>query len=212
MLTRGIALDEDRRTLEAEAAVKINRISLDLEGYLKDRDEELHRERETFELKLAQQRDRTSLDIEIRDAELKRLRESKAVEFAQIEKKAKMELGAAPTEMTQSHRNQLIDVENLMVSERKRATDQMEFDQGEARVMFDRAEKIKLNDLTNRKVFAGSNIARIREEVAAKVHASESEWQSLSGKWLAIAQKKVEVKKREDAEARASKRKRAGEK
>merc|ERR1711871_279184 len=208
---RGIALDGDRRTLEAEASVKINRVQIDLENYIKARDEELHRERDAFELKLAQQADRTALDIEIRHAELQRLRESKAVEFAQVEKQAKMELGAAPTEMTQSHRNQLLAIEELMVTEREKAEGQMAFDQGEARVMFDRAEKIKLNDLTNRKIFSGTNIARIRETVAKKVHSSELEWQQMSGKWLTIAQKKVEIKKKEDAEARKGKRARKGE-
>merc|ERR1711965_189236 len=210
MLTRGRALDEDRRTLEAEASVKINKITIDLEQYSEDRDEELHRERDAFELKLAQQADRMALDIEIRHAELQRLRESKAVEFAQVEKQAKMELGAAPTEMTQSHRNQLLAIEELMVTEREKAEGQMAFDQGEARVMFDRAEKIKINDLTNRKIFSGTNIARIREAVAKKVHASELEWQQMSGKWLTIAQKKVEIKKKEDAEARKGKRARKG--
>jgi hypothetical protein len=210
LLARGRALDDDRRTLEAEGAVKINKIESDLQQYVEDREDELHRERNAFELKLAQQADRTALDIEIRHAELQRLRESKAVEFAQIEKQAKMELGAAPTEMTQSHRTQLLDIEQLMVTERERAEGQMNFDQGEARVMFDRAEKIKLNDLTNRKIFAGTNTARIRETVAKKVHASELEWQKMSGKWLTIAQKKVEVKKKEDAEARKGKRARGG--
>jgi hypothetical protein len=210
LLARGRALDDDRRTLEAEAAVKINRINSDLEQYSTDRDAELHRERDAFELKLAQQADRTALDIEIRHAELQRLRESKAVEFAQIEKKAKMELGAAPTEMTQSHRNQLIDIETQMVTERERAEGQMAFDQGEARVMFDRAEKIKLNELTNRKIFAGNNTARIRETVAKKAHAAELEWQQISSKWLTIGQKKVEVKKKEDAEANKGKRARRG--
>merc|ERR1711871_615847 len=60
---RGIALDGDRRTLEAEASVKINRVQIDLENYIKARDEELHRERNAFELKLAQQVDRTELDM-----------------------------------------------------------------------------------------------------------------------------------------------------
>merc|ERR1711880_20172 len=153
LLQRGVALDDDRRTLEAEAAVKINRIQINLENYMKARDEELHRERNAFELKLAQQVDRTELDIEIRHAELQRLRESKAVEFAQIEKQAKMELGAAPTEMTQSHRNQLNAIDQQMVDEKDSALAKMNFDQSEARVMFDRAEKIKINDLTNRKIF-----------------------------------------------------------
>merc|ERR1719198_1443939 len=93
--------------------------------------------------------------------------------------------------MTQSHRNQLIDIETQMVTERERAEGQMAFDQGEARVMFDRAEKIKLIELTNRKIFAGNNTARIRETVAKKAHAAELEWQQMSSKWLTIGQRAV---------------------
>jgi len=212
LLQRGTALDDDRRTLEAEASVKINKITIDLDAYTAAREQELNRERDAFELKLAQQEDRTELDIEIRHAELQRLRETKAIEFAQVEKQAKMELGAAPTEMTQNHRNQLKDIDELMVSERDRATNQLKFDQGEARQMFDRAEKIKINDLTNRKIFAGTNIARIRDEVANKVKIAETEWQTISTKWLTVAQKKVQIKKKEDEEARKGKRLRAGEK
>merc|ERR1712146_850599 len=154
----------------------INRIQIDLENYMKARDEELHGERNAFELKLAQQVDRTDLDIEIRHAELQRLRESKAVEFAQIEKQ--------------------------MVDEKDSALAKMNFDQGEARIMFDRAEKIKINDLTNRKIFAGTNTARIRDEVALKVKTAEAEWQTLSSKWLAVATKKVQVKKKDSALAK----------
>ena len=35
-------------------------------------------------------------------------------------------------------------------------------------------KKIKINDLTNRKIFAGTNIARIRDEVANKVKIAET--------------------------------------
>ena len=37
LLKKGAALDDDRRTLEAEAAVKIHKIERDLEDHLADR-------------------------------------------------------------------------------------------------------------------------------------------------------------------------------
>ena len=49
----------------------------------------------------------------------------------------------------------------------------------QARVMFDRAEAIKLAEMERRKAMASENIARIRMEVAQKVRAAEAEWQVL---------------------------------
>jgi len=63
LLTKGAALEDDRRTLEAEAAVKVHKIERDLEGHLQDRQAELERERKLFNTKLAQQNDKILLDI-----------------------------------------------------------------------------------------------------------------------------------------------------
>ena len=41
-------------------------------------------------------------------------------EFAAVEKAAREELGAAPTDMIQSHRNQLIEIDDLVISEKIR--------------------------------------------------------------------------------------------
>lgn len=76
--------------------------------------------------------------------------------------------------------------------------------------MFDRAEKIKIAEMERRKAMASENIARIRQEVAQKVRASEAAWQVTAAKWLSVARRKVQVKAKEDEDARAGRRKRKG--
>lgn len=204
-------LDDDRRVMEAEASVKIHKIETDLKTYTKARTEEVEIERAQFEGKIAQQNDRINLDIEIRTAELERLKASKSVEFGELEKKAKQELGAAPTEMTQSHRNQLLDLDILIETERTQAENQRDNNEKESRIMFETQTAVKVADINRRNAMAGDNIARIRQEVADKVRRSEISWQVDASKWCAVGKKKVEVKKKEDAEANKTKRKRRGE-
>jgi hypothetical protein len=211
LLVQGSAIDDDRRVMEAEAAVKIHKIESDLRQHTSVQQEELDNERKAFEVKLAQQNDRITLDIEIRTAELERLKASKQVEFAEIERKAKMESGAASTELTQSHRNQLIDIDNMIDSDRTNAERTRDEDEREARIMFDRQEAIKIADINRRTTMAKDSIARIREEVAMKVRNAETDWQVQCVKWLTVAKKKVQVKKREDQEARKNKQRRRGE-
>merc|ERR1712023_270106 len=93
--------------------------------------------------KIAQQIDRINLDVELRQEELEKHKEEKKAEFKAIEKKAREELGAAPTEMTQSHRNQLIAIDELMISERTRLEKYRDEETGEAQVMFERSQAKK---------------------------------------------------------------------
>ena len=144
LLKRGSDLEDDRRTMEAEAAVKIHKIDDDLEQHVKDRLAELDRERRLFRTKLDQQNDRIALDIELRKAELERLKEQRKKEFAATEKKAREELGAAPTEMMQDHRNQLLAIDELMVTEQKNTLQYRQDEDEQARTMFVRAEVLLL--------------------------------------------------------------------
>jgi hypothetical protein len=174
---RGKNMDDDRKTLEAEAAVKIYKIENDLVQHLKEREDELVRERRLFDSKLVQQGDRITLDIDLRLEELTKLRETKMKEFKQVEKKAAEEQGAAPTEMKQNHRNQILAIEELMSTERERMEKFRESEAEEAEIMFSRAEKIKRGEMERRKAIAGDNVARIRLEVSRKIRNRELEWQ-----------------------------------
>lgn len=210
LLKRGNSLDDDRKTLEAEAAVKIYKIENDKNNHVKERTEEVERERNLFESKISQQIDKINLDIETRHDELIKMKEMKKIEFKAIEKKAREELGAAPTEMTQSHRNQLIAIDELMITERSRLETYRDDETGEARVMFERGEAIKASETERRKAAAGDNVARIRLEVQKKVKVFEQEWQQLTAKWLQVGKRKVAVKKKDDADAQQGKRKKKG--
>ena len=159
---------------------------------------------------MSQQIDRINLDVELRQDELVKLKEAKKIEFKGIEKKAREELGAAPTEMTQSHRNQLIAIDELMISERQRLEQFRDDETGEARIMFERAEAIKEAETERRKASAGDNVARIRMEVGRKVKNFEKEWQGLTAKWLQVGKRKVAIKKKDDDDAKVGKRKKKG--
>ena len=69
---------------------------------------------------------------------------------------------------------------------------------------------MKTNEIQRRKAIAADNIARIRQEVAAKVKVAESDWQLQAGRWLSLGRKKVQVKQKEDQEAKQGKKKRQG--
>lgn len=207
---RGNSLGDDRKTLEAEAAVKIYKIENDLANHVKERDEELTREERLFNAKIAQQIDRINLDVELRQEELEKHKEEKKVEFKAIEKKAREELGAAPTEMTQSHRNQLIAIDDLMISERSRLETYRDDETSEATIMFERSQAVKRAETERRKAAAGDNVARIRLDVSKKVKSFEFEWQGHAAKWLQVAKRKVAVKKKDDDDARMGKKKKKG--
>jgi len=210
LLKRGSDLEDDRRTLEAESAVKIHKIEEDLEMYEKDRAEELSREKKAFEAKLSQQNDRINLDIELRKADLEKLKTIRKKEFMLEEKKAREELGAAPTEMIQDHRNQLIAIDELMVSEQTNTLNYREKEEKQAKFMFEKTNNIKLVELEKRRASASENMARIRQDVAIKIRIAEAEWQGNAAKWLSISRRKVQVKKKEDEDAKAGKRARKG--
>jgi hypothetical protein len=207
---RANSLGDDRKTLEAEAAVKIYKIQNDLNNHVKEREDELNRENKLFQAKVSQQIDRINLDVELRQEELEKHKETKKAEFKIIEKKAREEHGAAPTEMTQSHRNQLIAIDELMTSERTRLEKYRDDETAEAQIMFERSQATKKAETERRKAAAGDNIARIRLEVSRRVKNFESEWQGLTAKWLQVAKRKVAVKKKDDEDAKAGKKKKKG--
>lgn len=210
LLQKGATLEEDRKTLETEAAVKIHKISADRDEHVKEREEELEREKLAFHSRLAQQNDRIDLDIELRRAELEQTKVVKKKEFQLAERAAAEEFGAAPTDLIQDHRNQLLDIDDQIISEKLRMENYRDSEAAEARTMFDRSQMIKRTEMERRKAIAGENIARIREDVATKVKDAETDWQGDANRWLTLAKRKVAVKKREDEEAREGKRKRKG--
>ncbi|CAE7628635.1 unnamed protein product, partial [Symbiodinium microadriaticum] len=194
LLTRGMDLNNDRRTLEAEAAIKIRRVQTDLKEYLKDKEMQMDKERKAFELNIATGNDRSTLEIETRQAELEKSKQEKRKEFDKEEKRARDEQGAAPTEMIQAHRAHIAEMEQAARDEAKRARDARAADVNLSRVNFDRQEALQHDEMSRRKNMAADNVDRIRSELAGRVKASESDWQNSSAKWLTVANKKIQVK------------------
>merc|ERR1712169_127785 len=140
--------------------------------------------------------------------ELEKAKQEKRKEFDKEEKRAADEQGAAPTEMIQNHRNHIAEMDQNAKNERKRAEENRANDVKTARTMFNRQEEIQRNEMARRKAMASDSIARIRQELTARIKASESDWQTQSAKWHTIAKKKIQVKQREDLEAKKVKKKR----
>jgi hypothetical protein len=208
LLTRGLDLSNDRKTLEAEATIKIRKVEADLQDFLERKVDKMKREREEFELKIAEGNDASALKIETRSAELEKAKQDKRKEFDGKEKTARDEMGAAPTEMVQAHRAHIAELDAQARNETKRARDKRSDEVKVARTNFDRSEALQKDEVAHRKGLARDNLDRIRTELAGRIKASESDWQTASAKWLMIAQKKIEVKKREDTEAKKVKKKR----
>ena len=88
-------------------------------------------------------------------------------------------------------------------SEKKRKVYEME-----QRGFFDRHEDLQKQVIADRRISAVSNIRTIRKETQNRIRNDEQLWQNEAARWLGTAKRKVELKKREDAEAAAAKRRR----
>ena len=210
LLRLAIDLQEDRKVLEAEAAVKIRKITVDIDDFVLVKQREVDRERQLFENEMAQENDKTALAIEKRTAELEKDKISKKEVYDRIEKQAREEFGAAPTELIQKHRRLLAEIDDQIVNEQTKTLKLRADAELLSRTTFDRQEAVKTNEIQRRKAIAADNIARIRQEVAAKVKVAESDWQLQAGRWLSLGRKKVQVKQKEDQEAKQGKKKRQG--
>ena len=91
---------------------------------------------------------------------------------------------------------------NRQATESKRAAFE-----SEQRAFFDRQEALREQVITDRRISAVTNIRRIRKDTLSRIRADEAEWQGEASRWLYTAKRKVELKAREDAEAKALKKK-----
>ena len=174
LLTRGLDLSNDRKTLEAEATIKIRKVEADLAEFLAKKVDKMKREREQFELKIAEGNDASALKIETRAAELEKAKQDKRKEFDGKEKTARDEMGAAPTEMVQGHRSHIAELDAQARAETKRARDKRSAEVAVARTNFDRGESLQKDEVSHRKGLARDNLDRIRTELAGRIKASVS--------------------------------------
>lgn len=196
----GSQLMLDRRSLEADEAVKIRKIEIDYNEFEKEKQKIIDEERRAFEQKMAEAADRVQIEVELRTRELNRLMEERKADNEAAEKLAREEEGAVSSEMMEAHRNSIIELEELIANESTRAEMAHSKTEQAERAVFDRKELLSIQTVTDRRILAADNVQRIKRETMSKIKADETAFQSRAARWLGIAQRKVTLKEQEDAE------------
>jgi len=196
----GSQLMLDRRSLEADEAVKKRKIELDYNEFEKEKQKVIDEDKRAFEQKMAEAQDRVQIEVELRTRELNRLMEERKGDNEATEKLAREEEGAVSSEMMEEHRNSIIELEELISGESTRAEMAHQKTEASERAVFDRKEILMIQTVTDRRILAADNIQRIQRETMARIKGEETSWQSRAARWLGTATRKVVLKEQEDAE------------
>ena len=208
VLTRGDALRADQLTLEAEAAVRVRRIEADFQVFEQEKQATIDEERAIFEAKLQKLADEANRKLELRTRELERTKDLRREECDAAEKKERDEEGAASSATLAKHRDILDSIDQEIEGAREAVEKQRKAYEGEQRGFFDRHESLQIQVIADRRISAITNIRQIRKETQAKIRGDENKWQNDAARWLSTGRRKVELKKREDADMEAAKRRR----
>ncbi|CAM9426180.1 unnamed protein product, partial [Ectocarpus fasciculatus] len=205
----GQSIEDDRRALEAEGAVKIRKIEVDFEHFEKTTRADMEKDRKAFEHKINVESDAVNTEVELRTRELLRLRDVKQQEQNVVETRLKEDEGGVPSAVAEAHRKQLEDMDDVVRKEQQAREKKWSEEEASMRSQFEQREALTEQTVVDRKVLAGNNIIRINKETRQKIKGTETEWQGRASKWLATARRKVELKQTEDAEdAERAKRRR----
>lgn len=210
LLTYAKDNEKQRRIQEAETSVKVFAITKDLEEFLVLMKRQIELERREFEKKQMQQMDKITFDIEKRISELGNSKLEKMGMFKALEQQAREQYGAAPSDLIQKHKSILLEMEKITLEEKSKMEKYRDDEMKESRLMFEELEKVKFNEIEKRQKLARENISRLRSDLLNILKTTEMTWQQEASKWLLIAKRKVEIKKREDQEAMNIKKKRGG--
>jgi hypothetical protein len=145
------------------------------------------------------------MQIEQRTQELLDVKDRRRLQHEEEIRRAAERLGMPPTELFQRHRQELAELDDQIRDEQQREESKRKKAEEEARNFFAHTWRALQREMAMRREAAHENIIRIRGEIAQRVKGAEGIWQQEAGKWLALAKRKVEVKLREDQEAKASK-------
>eukprot|EP00633_Aureoumbra_lagunensis_P003266 CAMPEP_0197301142 /NCGR_PEP_ID=MMETSP0890-20130614/49982_1 /TAXON_ID=44058 ORGANISM="Aureoumbra lagunensis, Strain CCMP1510" /NCGR_SAMPLE_ID=MMETSP0890 /ASSEMBLY_ACC=CAM_ASM_000533 /LENGTH=531 /DNA_ID=CAMNT_0042780345 /DNA_START=635 /DNA_END=2230 /DNA_ORIENTATION=- len=206
LVERGERLQNHRLTLEAQAAVRVRRIENDFNEYEREQRENISNEREVFENNLATHAERAKYDLQLRLQELERERDKRREQCEEEEKKAREEEGAASTELLEKHRQIMHEIEDEIRREALDADKSKAIHDEEQRIFFRKSQDLAEHAILDRRMSAVTNIREIRKELADTVHKDEATWQADTAKWLNTGKRKVELKRLEDAENEAAKR------
>jgi len=204
----GMQLMLDRKSLEADEAVKIRKIEVDYNDFEKLKQGVVDKDRHDFEQKMAEASDRVQIEVELRTRELNRLKEERKRDNEEAEQKAREEEGAVSSEMMEKHRNSIIEIEELIDNEQTRAESEHAKIEAKERAIFDKKEGLMIQSITDRRIMAAGNVQRIKKETMSKIKTDESNWQQRAARWLGQARRKVDLKELEDAEADTANRRR----
>ena len=116
--------------------------------------------------------------------------------------------GAASGDLLERHRQIMDAIEEEIRLEQSNSEKKRKVYEMEQRGFFDRHEDLQKQVIADRRISAVSNIRTIRKETQNRIRNDEQLWQNEAARWLGTAKRKVELKKREDAEAAAAKRRR----
>ena len=165
-------------------------------------------ERAIFEAKLQKLADEANRKLELRTRELERTKDLRREECDAAEKKERDEEGAASSATLAKHRDILDSIDQEIEGAREAVEKQRKAYEGEQRGFFDRHESLQIQVIADRRISAITNIRQIRKETQAKIRGDENKWQNDAARWLSTGRRKVELKKREDADMEAAKRRR----
>ena len=165
-------------------------------------------ERAVFEAKLQKLADEANRKLELRTRELERTKDLRREECDAAEKKERDEEGAASSATLAKHRDILDSIDQEIEGAREAVEKQRKAYEGEQRGFFDRHESLQIQVIADRRISAITNIRQIRKETQAKIRGDENKWQNDAARWLSTGRRKVELKKREDADMEAAKRRR----
>jgi hypothetical protein len=206
----GDTLIEDRRSLEAEQAVKTRKIDDDLRKFTDDKQLVIDEKRATFETQYEEEKAAVADSADKRVQELTQLRKEKEVEFAQEEKLARERDGAPSSKLMTEHRTVLKEMDDMRAAERDRMLRVQEEKERKAREEFDAEELIALSAIANRRGLAEDRIAVIKKETRNKLKLPEQSWQRQANAWLDKTGRKNAMKEKEDAEHAAQQKRKHG--
>lgn len=201
----GEQLGQDIRTVEAEEAVKVRRVEADFEAYERETKSAMESARAAFEASLALDLDRRTDMIEIRTRELQRNQEETRLEFEAEEARLREEEGGVPPEVQRDHKQRLEDMSGIIRVTQQRMERERADAEKAARGQFDAGEQAKEAELLGRRVAAATQVRTIRKAAGMKMKGGEAAWQVDASRWLFTASRKLEAKKKEDAEGNAKK-------
>jgi hypothetical protein len=207
---RGDQLAQDLRTVDAEEAVKVRRVETDFEGFEKEQRLAIDGARATFEEAAAADTDRQNDLIELRTRELQRNREETRKDFEAEEKRMRDEEGGVAPAVAAEHKARLDELDGLVRLTQQRMEKERNAADAKSRAAFDAAEAQREAAVVSRRVHASGQVRQVKKAAAMKMKAAEAAWQAEASRWLFAAQKKIEAKKKEDAEqgAKNTKKKR----